>query len=100
MEVSGISFSSQIKLSIIYLIIKHTSSPLPKKMMVHSNRIEEVRMALGFYKAFMVDNQGRSGGLAMLWRNSVRGEMVNFSKNFISLKIEGDNVGSWILWDP
>lgn len=98
MEVSGISSSSQMDEGIYH--ISHNKTYIittSQKMMVHSNRIEEVRMALGFYKAFMVDNQGRSGGLAMLWRSSVRGEMVNFSKNFISLNIEVDNVGSWIL---
>ncbi|KAL5164523.1 hypothetical protein HKD37_18G049830 [Glycine soja] len=88
-----------MELSIIYLIIKHTSSPLPKKMMVHSNRIEEVRMALGFYKAFMVDNQGRSGGLAMLWRSSVRGEMVTMlAAGFYGILDRAKRRDSWNLF--
>ena len=38
---------------------------LLSKTLVHSNRVEEIRVALGFQKVFVVDKDGRSGGLAL-----------------------------------
>lgn len=35
---------------------------------VHSNKIEEIRVRLGFDSTFVVDSIGRSGDLALLWR--------------------------------
>jgi len=36
--------------------------------LVHANKIEEIRVRLGFDGAFAVERIGRSGGLAFLWR--------------------------------
>jgi exonuclease III len=37
--------------------------------LMHANKIEEVRVRLGFDGAFAVDKIGRSGGLACLWKS-------------------------------
>jgi len=39
------------------------------KTLVHANRIEEIRIRLGFDASFAVDSIGRSGGLAILWKH-------------------------------
>jgi len=35
---------------------------------VHANRIEEIRVRMGFDASFVVDKIGRNRGLAILWK--------------------------------
>lgn len=42
---------------------------------------------LGFEGAFFVDVQGRSGGLALLWRNKEEVQMLSYSKNHIDVLV-------------
>jgi exonuclease III len=39
--------------------------------LVHANKITEIKNKLGFDAAFAVDRIGRSGGLALLWKNKI-----------------------------
>lgn len=48
------------------------------------NKIEWIRMKLGFMGLFAVDPVGRSGGLALLWQDGFGGNIQNFSRRHIN----------------
>lgn len=57
-----------------------------------ANKIEEFRVHLGFDSALAVDKTGRSGGLAILWRQPFDCTVLSYSSNFINVKVS--SVGS------
>jgi len=65
--------------------------------LVNGNKITDLCYSIGFDNHFSVDRIGRSGGLAILWRNSVDCSLINFSQNFINLLIKDPVIGSWRL---
>ena len=62
--------------------------------LVNGNKISDLCYSIGFDNHFSVDRIGRSGGLAILWRNSVDCSLINFSQNFINLLIKDPVIGS------
>ncbi|CAH9143861.1 unnamed protein product, partial [Cuscuta epithymum] len=63
----------------------------------YSTRVEEVRRLIGFEACFSVDKEGKSGGLAILWRVASMVDLVNYSKNFINVLIKEDGSDPWRL---
>jgi hypothetical protein len=63
--------------------------------LVHANKIEEVRIRLGFDASFAVDKIGRSGGLAVLWKHPFDCNLINFSTNFINLEVNHPTHPKW-----
>jgi hypothetical protein len=63
--------------------------------LIHANKITEIRVKLGFEAAFAVDRIGRSGGLAVLWRNKLQCRILNYSQNFINVEVSSDNWSTW-----
>ncbi|WJX96618.1 hypothetical protein P8452_77796 [Trifolium repens] len=63
--------------------------------LVHANKIVEIRIKLGFDEAFAVDRIGRSGELAIMWKNKVKCKIINYSQNFINAEISSDSWSSW-----
>ncbi|XP_019164319.1 PREDICTED: uncharacterized protein LOC109160487 [Ipomoea nil] len=55
---------------------------------VDRSRMESVRVQLGFDSVFVVDAVGHSGGLAMLWLNSVCLQVTAYDSNFIDARVE------------
>lgn len=55
--------------------------------LVHSVKIEEIRIQLGFNGTFLVDKEGRGGGLANLWKVSVVVNIYGYSSHFIDMII-------------
>ena len=64
--------------------------------LVHEMKIEELRIKLGFYGKFTVNNIGHNGGLAMLWDSSLSYLIFGFSNNHINLIIT-ESTGDWRL---
>lgn len=62
-----------------------------------SGAIEKLRVKLGFAHCFVVDCVGRSGGLCVMWRNNVAGEVAGFSQNHIDMVFKHNNVAQWRL---
>jgi exonuclease III len=61
-------------------------------------KLEYLRVKLGYVGLFVVDPVGRSGGLALFWRNDVQLEIQNYSRRHInSLIKEGDRDSYWKL---
>jgi hypothetical protein len=44
-----------------------------------------------------VDVEGRSGGLSVLWRDTIKCRVLNYSRNFINLVVEEGEEGEWRL---
>jgi hypothetical protein len=65
--------------------------------LIHTNKIEEFRYLLGFDYCFAPDRIGRGGGIALFWRKTINCNIVNYSSNHISARIEEGNHGPWIL---
>jgi hypothetical protein len=64
----------------------------------HRNRMEYVRVKLGFECIFVVDSVGRSGGLALLWNDMELVEIQNYSRRHINAIVkDGDSTYSWKL---
>lgn len=60
-------------------------------------RIEELRVKLGYDNCFSVDKVGRSGGLAVFWKNSMNCSISGYSRNHIDLVVVENNVEVWRL---
>jgi hypothetical protein len=54
---------------------------------LRQNKIERVRIKLGFPSMFVVESVGRSGGLALFWSSEVVMEIINFSRRHIYAKV-------------
>lgn len=52
-------------------------------------------MKLGFDSAFTVDREGRSSGLAMLWRNSFHCTVTSYATNYINTEIVKEDGFRW-----
>lgn len=59
--------------------------------------MEAIQMKLGFEGMFVVEPVGRSGGLAMLWRDTVDIVLKSWSQNLIDVEAKTDSVTSWWL---
>ncbi|XP_075479293.1 uncharacterized protein LOC142520177 [Primulina tabacum] len=65
--------------------------------LVHAVKIEEIRVKVRFAGAFSVDRFGRSGGLAVLWKQTVDCNITGFSRNHIHIEVDSDNISRWRL---
>ena len=52
---------------------------------------------MSFDNHFYVDRIGRSGGLAVLWRNSINCSIINYSQHYINFLIHDSIQGDWRL---
>jgi exonuclease III len=62
----------------------------------HRNKMESVRVKLGFDCLFVVDSVGRSGGLALLWKDPELVEIQNYSRRHINAIVKDRAVAQ--LW--
>jgi hypothetical protein len=51
----------------------------------------KIRVSLGFQHGFLVPSEGRSGGIALLWRDSEKISIQNYSKYHIDAVVEDGN---------
>lgn len=54
-------------------------------------------MKFGFAQYFSVDRVGRSGGLAIFWKQHVACEIMNYSRNHIDVLFLDNDIASWRL---
>ncbi|XP_058762667.1 uncharacterized protein LOC131636038 [Vicia villosa] len=62
-----------------------------------NHKLESVRVSLKFDSCLTVDVVARSGGLAVLWKDSVNCNVVNFSRNFVNLVVKDELHEKWRL---
>ena len=60
---------------------------------LQSVRMEKVRVRIGFDNVFVVNSVGKSGGLALLWRNDICVEIQNYSQHHINAVIKMEMSG-------
>lgn len=63
--------------------------------LTNKNKVVEVCRSLNFAGCWVVDCQGRSGGLALLWKNEGGCTIREASQNFIDFEVENVQVGRW-----
>ena len=63
--------------------------------LIHSNKIDEIKILLGYDGAFYVDREDCSGSPTFLWNNSCSCTIVGFSNNHIDVNFYGDDNISW-----
>ncbi|XP_062086986.1 uncharacterized protein LOC133793707 [Humulus lupulus] len=59
------------------------------------DRLERVRTALGFEGLFVVEVQGHSGGLALLWRHEEEARLLSYSTSHIDVQISIAGKAEW-----
>ncbi|WCJ43898.1 hypothetical protein M5689_024607 [Euphorbia peplus] len=55
--------------------------------LVYSSKIESLRRKFNFNYKFVVDCRGHSGGLVVLWKNSLDASVTGYSDHHIELSI-------------
>ncbi|GAU22559.1 hypothetical protein TSUD_93270 [Trifolium subterraneum] len=63
----------------------------------HNRHIESIRVMLGFDSCLAIDVEGRSGGLAVFWKDSSKCRVLNYTRNFINMLVEDEQWGEWRL---
>lgn len=61
------------------------------------SKVEELKFKLGFGNCFAVDREGRSGGVAILWKNKYNFRVINYSMNYINMEVVDSSKGAWRL---
>lgn len=62
------------------------------------SRIEKMKDQLRFEGYFSIDAIGRSGDLALLWKEEVLVSVVNFSQRHVTVEVKDENrIGLWLL---
>uniref|UniRef100_A0A803NTY0 Endonuclease/exonuclease/phosphatase domain-containing protein n=1 Tax=Cannabis sativa TaxID=3483 RepID=A0A803NTY0_CANSA len=59
--------------------------------------VERLRVSLGFEGAIAVDVQGKSGGVAMLWRFTEEVQVLGYGVNYIDVSVNSSDNGRWRL---
>jgi hypothetical protein len=59
--------------------------------------MERVRVSLNYNSCLSIDVEGRSGGLSVLWKDTIKCKVMNYSRNFINLVVEEKEEGEWRL---
>lgn len=65
--------------------------------MAKRSRMEWVRNKLGFEGMVTVDPVGKSGGLALMWKDKDQTELISFSQSHIDVKVHLEDMGEWRL---
>ncbi|XP_074347207.1 uncharacterized protein LOC141686040 [Apium graveolens] len=59
--------------------------------------MEWVRVKLGYDGVLSVEPQGRSGGLAILWKDVVHAKLLSFSQNHVDMEVVTNGMMNWRL---
>jgi hypothetical protein len=55
---------------------------------MNTRRAARIRIKLGFDHCFVVDCVGKSGGLMLLWKNSISVVIQNYSRHHINAVVQ------------
>ncbi|XP_019151047.1 PREDICTED: uncharacterized protein LOC109147845 [Ipomoea nil] len=62
---------------------------------VARDHAERLRVTMGFEGLFYVDNDGLSGGLALLWRKNNTARLLSYAKNYIDIEVTMTGYPRW-----
>lgn len=63
----------------------------------NKSKMEWVGYKLGYEGVFVVEAQGRSGGLALFWKEKDQAELIGFSQHHIDVTVHIDGMSLWRL---
>ncbi|XP_058776806.1 uncharacterized protein LOC131651153 [Vicia villosa] len=63
----------------------------------NSRKLENIRVMLNFDACLSVDVEGRSGGIAVLWKNTDSCSIINYTRNFVNVIVTDKDNSAWIL---
>lgn len=67
------------------------------EILCSKNRLESIKLKLGFDGLFVVDCVERSGELALLWDASTNVSLLSYARNFVDVHVEVSSLGDWRL---
>jgi hypothetical protein len=59
--------------------------------------MERIRVSLKYNSCLAVDVEGRSGGLAVMWKDTINCRVMNYSRNFVNLIVKEKEEEEWRL---
>ena len=65
--------------------------------LVNDEKIEQLRIQLGFDGKFVVNRVGRGAGLALLWKQSMTCNLLSFQNNVTDVSVHVPNKVVWRL---
>lgn len=54
---------------------------------VNYNRLQPIKIKMGYHGLFVVDNMGHSGGLALMWKEGTKVNINSYSRNHIDATV-------------
>ncbi|GAU23029.1 hypothetical protein TSUD_336770 [Trifolium subterraneum] len=73
------------------------NTAVPEHFLTAAQAMEHVRVNLKFNSCLSVDVEGRSGGLSVMWRDTISCRVMNYSRNFINLIVADKGNVEWRL---
>lgn len=67
------------------------------KMLSKTRKLESIRVILKFEACLTVDVEGISGGLVVLWKDTTRCNVLNFTWNFVNILVQDELKWEWRL---
>ena len=61
----------------------------------HRDKLEKLKIQLGYVGLFVVDKVGRSGGLALFWKPNFMVQLLKFGKTFIDVAVRDSAGRQW-----
>lgn len=61
----------------------------------HIDKLEKLKIQLGYVGLFVVDKVGRSGGLAFYWKPNFTVQLLKFGKTFIDVAVGNSEERQW-----
>ena len=61
----------------------------------HRDKLEKIKIQLGYAGLFVVDKVGRSGGLALFWKPNFIVQLIKFGKTFIDVAVQNPEGKCW-----
>ncbi|XP_058746447.1 uncharacterized protein LOC131619359 [Vicia villosa] len=89
-QVSTVATSSTVT-------VEASQTFLSAETLSKKQKLESIRVLLKFDSCLSVDVVGRSGGLAVLWKESANCRILNYSRNYVNLLVEDEVKGAWRL---
>lgn len=65
----------------------------------YSNKVENIRISLGFDGVFSIDREGSTVGICALWKTLNLCSVVGYSKHHMDLEVLDNGASHWILTD-
>lgn len=65
--------------------------------LARKDKMEWVRVQLGFEGLFAVDPIGRIAGIALLWKERDQTKLISFSQNHIDVEVMIEGMNKWSL---